>query len=178
MKKNCKSFNLPEKCPQCVISILDRPEWFEIPGIVASAQVAEAKGFSRLLSSKKLAKKEIGAIALGSTIYFRRPELFNPHTLAGIAFLAHELKHVEQYKRDGLLKFIARYVWDFIVHRGYNEKIRYEAEASEFQRQVAAHLSREFSNNSGCHFCKEMSEPHSVNEQYLVEKPVAFHYRV
>jgi len=178
MKKDSKSFNLPEKCPQCVVRILDRPEWFEIPGIVASARVAEVKGFSRLLSSKKLAKEEIGAIALGSTIYFRRPELYNPHTVAGIAFLAHELKHVEQYKRDGLLMFIARYVWDFIVHRGYSEKLRYEAEASEFQRQVAAHLSREFSNNSGSHPCKEKGEPHSVNEHYLVEKPAAFQYRV
>jgi hypothetical protein len=172
------SDDLPARCPACVVRILDRREWFDIPGIVSTARLAKARGLSRMLSSKRLAKKEIGAIALGSTIYFCKPDHFNPHTVAGIAFLAHELKHVEQYKRDGLIKFFARYVWDFIVHRGYSEKLRYEAEAIEFQRQVAFHLNQEFAKNPGRHPCKEIAEPHTVNEQFLVESPTAFRFPV
>ncbi|MBE0410782.1 MAG: hypothetical protein IBX69_13745, partial [Anaerolineales bacterium] len=84
--------DLPARCPDCVIRILDRSEWFAIPGLVATARLARARGLSRLLSSKFLAGQEIGAIALGSTIFFRKLDHFNLHTVVGIAFLAHELK--------------------------------------------------------------------------------------
>lgn len=172
------SDKLPECCPECVVRLLDRREWFQIPGIVSQARLSEARGLARILSSKRLAGVDIGAIALGSTIYFRRLDQYNPHTVAGIAFLAHELKHVEQYKRDGLLKFLARYMKDFVVHRGYGEKLRYEAEANEFQKQVAAHLSKEFSNNPDRHPCVEMVEPHTANQQFLVEVPTPFRFHV
>jgi hypothetical protein len=172
------SDDLPAKCPPCAVRILDRREWFEFPGIVASTRLAKARGLSRILSSKRLAGVEIAAIALGSTIYFRRTDQFNPHTVAGLALLAHELKHVEQYKRDGLLKFLARYVWDYILHRGYSEKLRYEAEATQFQWQVTAHLSREFANNSGQSPCRELAEPHTFNDNFLVEDPNPFQFPV
>jgi hypothetical protein len=178
MKVENMSDDLPPRCPACAIRILDRRAWFHIPGLVSAARLAKARGLSRILSSKRLAGQEIAAIALGSTIYFRRIDQFNPHTVAGLAFLAHELKHVEQYKRDGMLKFLLRYAWDFIIHRGYSEKLRYEAEATHFQQQVAAHLTREFANNSGQSPCQELAEPHTINDNFLVEDPNPFQFPV
>jgi hypothetical protein len=124
-----------------------------------------------------LAGKKIGAITLRSTIYFRELDEYTPHTAPGLAFLAHELKHVEQYQIDGFVKFYIRYIWDYILH-GYGEEVAFEAEASEFQRQVMEHLTREFENNPGRHPCRELAEPHTPNEQFVKTVPPVFRFPI
>ncbi len=167
------SNGFPESCPPCVVNMLARREWFADPEVVSRARLARAKGIPRLLSSQILARQKIGAITLGSTIYFRELDQYNPHTATGLAFLAHELKHVEQYERQGPLRFYTRYIRDYLLH-GYGESVTFEAEASEFQRQVTEHLSREFENNSGRQPCKELAEPHTPNEHFVKTVPQEF----
>ena len=171
------SDRLPEKCPACVVSMLARQEWFADPEVVSRARLAKAGGIPRLLSSQKLAGRKIGAITLGSTIYFREIDQYDPHTVTGLVFLAHEIKHVEQYQREGFVRFYIRYLWDYILH-GYGESISFEAEASEFERQVMEHLTREFENNSGSQPCSEMAEPHTPNERFAKTVPLLFRFSI
>lgn len=166
---------IPRRIPRCAVNLLARAEWFADPLVVSRARLGEAKGISRLLSSRMLAGQEIGAITLGTTIYYRQPQLYNPHTVQGLAVLAHELKHVEQYERNGWLKFYARYIWDFRSH-GYGESVSFEAEAYEFQRRVETYLLTEFEYNFKCRLCQEMVEPHTPNSAYIKTAPPMFQY--
>jgi hypothetical protein len=48
-----------------------------------------------------------------------------------IPLIAHELVHVAQYRRYGFAGFLARYVRDFVRHRGYSRELPLEAPAYE-----------------------------------------------
>ena len=157
---------LPERIPACAAKMLARPEWFTDPGIVSRARLSPAIGLAQLFSGKFFARTEIGAITLGRVIYFRMLEQYDPHSPWGLAFLAHELKHVEQYEKDGWPKFYAQYLWAYAFH-GYGESVPFEAEAYEFQRHVQAHLIAEFENNPGRSPCCEMGDPHTPNEMFV-----------
>jgi len=132
-------------------------------------------GLPRLLSSRLFAHQEIGAITLGGTIYIRQLGSYNPHTVDGLAFLAHELKHMEQYEREGPGKFYAKYLWAYIFH-GYGESVPFEAEAYAFQRQVRAHLATEFENNPGRSPCREMADPHTPSTSFVKTAPAVFQH--
>jgi hypothetical protein len=172
------SSKIPKHCPTCAVSVLARREWFDDPEIVTRTRLAEAKGISRLLSSKFFAGQRIAAITLGQTIYFRELDQFDPHSIEGLALLAHEIKHVEQYRKKGFIRFYAKYIWDYIIRRGYGEQLTFEAEASELQRQVRAHLIQEFGSNPDMKMCKEMGDPHTPNEQFAKSIPKVFQFRV
>jgi len=167
---------LPVRLPPCAVNMLARLEWFAQPALISQARLAEAKGLVRLLSSRALARQEIAAITLGETIYFRSLDYYNPHSAPGLALLAHELKHVEQYKPRGLLNFYATYVWDYLRH-GYGEMVRFEAEASDLQRQVQAHLEAELAANLSQRFCLELAEPHSPNGAFVKTTPTPFRFQ-
>lgn len=167
---------LPARLTPCAVNMLARPEWFTQPSLIGQAKLAEAKGLARLLSSRALARQEIAAITLGDTIYFRSLDYYNPHSASGLALLAHELKHVEQYKQRGLFKFYAAYVWDYLRH-GYGEMVRFEAEASDFQRQVQAHLEVELAANTGRQLCIELADPHSPNLAFIKTAPASFRFQ-
>ncbi len=166
---------LPEKVPPCAVNMLARREWFADPGVVSRARLGEATGLAWLLSSRFFARIEIGAITLGRTVRFRLLDNYDPHTSWGLAFLAHEIKHVEQYETDGWLKFYLKYIWAYVFH-GYGESVPFEAEAYEFQRQVEAHLTAELESNAGRQPCKEMGEPHTPNDAFVETTPPVFRY--
>lgn len=69
------------------------------------------------------------AIVFGNTIH-----LWNVSTqdfLKSKTWVAHELKHIEQYKREGSAGFLAKYVWESI-RKGYrNNKFEVEAREAE-----------------------------------------------
>jgi len=157
---------LPERIPPCAVKMLARPEWFADPGVVSRARLSGATGLAQLFSSRFFARTEIGAITLGRVIHFRMSEQYDPHSAWGLALLAHELKHVEQYEKDGWCKFYAKYLWAYVFH-GYGESVPFEAAAYEFQRQVQAHLTAEFENNLGCSPCCEIGDPHTPNETFV-----------
>jgi len=146
--------------------MLTRPGWFADLEVIGRAKLGAATGLAWLLSSRFFAHREIAAITLGRKIHFRMLDNYDPHTAWGLALLAHEIKHVEQYERDGWLKFYAKYFWAYVLH-GYGNSVPFEAEAVEFQRQVEEHLTAEFESNPGCQICQEMDEPHTPNMAFV-----------
>ena len=62
----------------------------------------------------------------GSTIYLRKG-VFQPETTDGLALLAHEIAHCQQYERLGTRRFLVRYVWAYCRNRlrGMNHDAAY-----------------------------------------------------
>jgi hypothetical protein len=67
--------------------------------------------------------KNVEAMTIYPVVYFRN-ELTDTQ-------LKHELIHITQQQRDGLPKFLARYIWQWII-KGYRG-IDYEIEAYEHE---------------------------------------------
>jgi Domain of unknown function (DUF4157) len=78
--------------------------------------------------------KRFSAIVRGHHIFFR-PGVYDPHTVAGIALLGHELTHVGQY-RMGMSA--ARYLCSVIG--GYHNS-RYEKAAFAMQARILNDLT-------------------------------------
>ncbi len=169
------SRTLPKRIPACVVNLLARPEWFTDPEIVGRVRLNKATGLAGFLSSHWFAHAEVSAITLDHTIHIRRQGDYNPHTVGGLALLAHEIKHAEQCERMGWPKFCAKYLWAYLFH-GYGEAVPFEAEAYQFEWQVAAHLKREFDSNLGCVPCTEMAEPHTPNTAFIKTAPEVFRF--
>jgi hypothetical protein len=154
--------------------LLARPEWFADPDVIQRVRLAPANWFARLISHPRVNKSDVSAITLRRTIYFRKLNRFSPHTPRGLALLAHEIKHVEQYERDGLLRFNFNYIWAFL-RRGYGKNIPYEAAAYALQNTVQEHLQREFKANASSDPCREMAPPHTPNGAFVKARPGRFH---
>jgi hypothetical protein len=71
------------------------------------------------------------AIVFGNSIHLwniSKQEFLNNRRL-----MRHELKHVEQYKRLGYVRFLAEYLWESWRKGYYNNKFEVEARAAESQ---------------------------------------------
>jgi hypothetical protein len=159
------SEKIPARCPECVLALLSRPEWYPKPEVLREARLAYATGLPRLLSSEFFSGGKMAAITLGKTIYFRNEDLYNPHTIAGLSLLAHELKHVEQYLNDKLFKFYANYLRDYARHK-YGKNISYEAEAYALGSAVKKQLTKEVQFNQPRKACME-DEGHTPNLAFI-----------
>lgn len=74
------------------------------------------------------------AIVIGTTIH-----LHNTHRkefLEDKRWLLHELKHIEQFRRHGVLPFLFLYLWESIRHGYTNNKYEIEARAAEKNEQI------------------------------------------
>lgn len=70
----------------------------------------------------------MSGITLGRYCFFQdRPAL---------DLVAHELVHVRQYRRYGVLGFLVRYVWQWIQYGGHHDAMPLEQEAIAMQRRV------------------------------------------
>ena len=96
-------------------------------------------------------------------------EAYNPHAPRGLALLAHEIKHIEQVERYGLVSFYWRYWLDY-RRQGYGEALPFETEAYQFERLVRAQLKNEFALNAGRTPCLEMAAPHSPNPAFSLTR--------
>jgi hypothetical protein len=90
--------------PQEAIENLKRKEWFPDPSIVDRARVIILPFCPRYIAKRRK------AITLGHLIIFTKPRYYDPYSIPGLALLAHELKHVEQYEIGGMLRFLGRYL--------------------------------------------------------------------
>ncbi len=167
---------LPARIPGCAVNLLARSEWFTDPNVVTRARLSEAGWVARLLSSKLFAGTGISAITLGHKINFRKLDRYDPHSPRGLALLAHELKHVEQFERYGRVGFYVKYLWDYLRYGYGKERLAIEEEAYRFQAQVKEHLAREFADNPGCYPCLEMAEPHTTNPAFIKTIPEVFRF--
>jgi len=74
--------------------------------------------------AKVLLPKRYVAIALGDRVFTKARSL-------SAATLRHEQVHVEQWRRHGLIGFVARYLW-YHLRYGYNDNpFEIEARAAE-----------------------------------------------
>lgn len=125
--------NLPEEAKRA----LKRKEWFVHPDIVDRARL-----FVLPFSPRYIARRR-SAITLGHLIIFTKPRYYDPYSIPGLALLAHELKHVEQYEIEGMLRFLGRYLRDWLKV-GYDlDRHPYEKEAYAFQNLVEKRLKEE-----------------------------------
>ncbi|MBS1252609.1 MAG: hypothetical protein MAG451_01650 [Anaerolineales bacterium] len=165
------SDTLPATLPECCINVLGRPGWYDRE-LLREVQIKPANTFVKLISSERVAGTDITATTIGDTIYFRKPEGFDPHSPAGLALLAHEIRHVEQYREQGgIIGFALNYVREY-RHGGYGIDISFEAEAYEIGAAVQAHLTEEFEYNEGVSHCRMTpAGEHRPNLVYAYAEP-------
>ena len=82
------------------------------------------------LAAKKLGASSV-AIVVGKTIHLHNSSKEN--FLKNERWLKHELSHIRQFKQHGYLPFIAKYVWESLLHGYHNNK--YEKEAREAEKK-------------------------------------------
>ena len=90
------------------------------------------------LAAWKLGAEKV-AIVIGRTIH-----LHNTHRdefLQNRRWVLHELKHLEQFRRYGFIRFIFLYLWESIRHGYFNNKYEIEAREAE-ELQDASVVSR------------------------------------
>jgi hypothetical protein len=143
--------------PQEAIESLKRKEWFTDPSIVERARAVILPLCPRYIATRRR------AITLGHLIIFTKPLYYDPHSITGLALLAHELKHVEQCEVWGIFRFLWRYLslqdpvgkeW---LKVGYDlDRHPYEKEAYAFQGRVEKRLKEEWArkNRGSCHQSK------------------------
>jgi hypothetical protein len=157
---------LPTKIPPCAINMLARPAWFHDPAVIQRARLRPANWLARFLSSERFAgRKDIAAITIGHTIYFRDERQYDPHTAEGLGLLGHEVKHIEQFERHGLLSFYWQYLRDYRQYGGYGEQIPFEQEGYAVGAAIRVQLLTEQAQNS-CHWCSELQPPHTPQPAY------------
>jgi hypothetical protein len=158
--------SIPDKIPACAANLLARSQWYRDPGVVQRAQLRPVNWLARFLSSEKFAgRKDIAAITIGHTIYFRDETQYDPHSDWGVGLLGHEVKHVEQFEQLGFFRFYWKYLMDYRKY-GYGDQIPFEKEGYALGETIRAHLWAERTHN-GCSWCSELTPPHTPNPAYI-----------
>ena len=128
---------MPGRLPQEAIEKLKRKEWFTDPRVVERARAVILPFCPRYIATRRT------AITLGHLIIFTKPRYYDPGSITGLALLAHELKHVEQYEIEGIFRFLWRYLREWLKV-GYDlDRHPYEKEAYAFQNLVEKRLKEE-----------------------------------
>lgn len=55
----------------------------------------------------------------------------HPTRIADMKLIRHEIKHAEQMKRDGVLRFLVKYLWWSVRYGYWNNPYEIEARAAE-----------------------------------------------
>lgn len=93
----------------------------------------QENSFLARIAAWKLGSERV-AIVVGKTIYLHntsREEFLNNK-----AWLNHELEHIRQYQKYGLIPFIIRYLVESAKRGYYNNRFEVEARAAENQFDV------------------------------------------
>ncbi|MFW6058129.1 MAG: eCIS core domain-containing protein [Persicimonas sp.] len=121
--------------PVCRSALADCTLFRRTPRVAEVDDVAGAVAYLAL-------KTRASGVALGSRVFLRR-EVYGDDGEVGLALLAHELTHVVQFHRDGVARFLWRYVVAYLAgltrgigdHQAYLS-IPYEVEARRVARRV------------------------------------------
>jgi hypothetical protein len=85
------------------------------------------------MAAAKLKSAKV-AIVFGSTIHLHNTK--REEFLQDSDWVCHELKHIEQYRKNGFVGFIAKYLLEWIKRGYYNNKFEVEARESEKNIQL------------------------------------------
>jgi len=124
--------------PQDAIENLKRKEWFPDPSVVDRARAIILPLCPRYIATRRT------AISWGHFIIFTKPRYYDPCSIQGLALLAHELKHVEQYEIAGRLRFLWRYLREWLKAGCDLDRHPYEREAYALQERVKKRLKEEW----------------------------------
>lgn len=80
------------------------------------------------IAAKKLNAPSV-ALVLGKTIHLHN--ISSQEFLKDTKLVKHELCHVQQFKENGYLFFIVKYLWESFRKGYYNNKYEVEARAAE-----------------------------------------------
>ena len=80
------------------------------------------------LAARRLRSSRM-AMVIGSTIHLHNCS--RQQLLDNERWLRHELCHIRQYRRYGLLRFIALYLWESMRRGYYHNKFEVEARQAE-----------------------------------------------
>ena len=80
------------------------------------------------LAAKKLQSNHV-AIVIGNTIHLHNTT--REDFLRNEKWVKHEVCHLQQFKKHGLLIFIIKYLWESMLHGYYNNKYEIEARKAE-----------------------------------------------
>lgn len=69
------------------------------------------------------------AIVFGNTIHLHNTS--REEFLKDRQWVCHELQHVMQYRQNGITRFIARYLFDWVKNGYYNNRFEVEARKNE-----------------------------------------------
>lgn len=82
-----------------------------------------------------------GAMAIAPFVFFGR-HTFDPARPVSLALLAHELKHIEQYRQMGHTRFLWTYLQDRRRAGGYSRDLPLEVEPYALQAEVRQVLEK------------------------------------
>ena len=99
-----------------------------------SVSIKEQSFIARVAAWKL--KSEKAAIVIGKTIHLHNTG--RREFLANKAWLCHELKHIQQFRRHGIIRFILLYLWESILHGYANNRFEVEARAAENDETLIA----------------------------------------
>jgi hypothetical protein len=93
-----------------------------------------SKSWLARLAAWKLGVPQV-ALTLGSTVHLHRTDA--SCFLADPAWVRHELKHVEQFRAYGFLRFLILYGWESLWKGYYQNRFEVEARAAEQETMPA-----------------------------------------
>ena len=92
-----------------------------------AVRIKENSWIARIAAWKLSASRV--AIVVGRTIHLHNTT--KEEFLKNKRWVKHEMCHIEQYRRLGLVRFIALYLWDSLLHGYRNNKFEIEARQAE-----------------------------------------------
>lgn len=98
-------------------------------GPLIEVRIKENALVARIAAFNLGASKHGAAIVFGSTIYLYK--VTKKQLKSNIPYLRHEVAHVLQYKREGWVGFLAKYLW-YSLRFGYRQN-PFELEAQNAQ---------------------------------------------
>jgi len=97
-----------------------------------NVRIKEDSWVAKIAAAKMKADKV--AIVFGNTIHLHNTS--SEEFLQDKQWVCHELKHVEQYQRNGFAGFLFKYVFDWIKNGYHNNKFEIEARKSEGDEEL------------------------------------------
>jgi len=97
------SYSETTKLPDCLVDYFS----FLLPKDILRKIGVHPNGLPRFATNFGM-NRDVDGMALPRQIYFRAGK-YDPYSVAGIALIAHELKHEQQWEKYGPLGFLRRY---------------------------------------------------------------------
>ena len=89
------------------------------------------------MAARKL-RAHAAAIVIGRTVHLHNAT--RTEFLSNRRWLRHEMVHIRQFQHHGFLPFIARYLWESLLHGYSNNKYEVEARLGERDDRVCEGL--------------------------------------